>query len=87
MYNCPEDKKIYQEYIDRFIGGPLTDDYSLDKYLKLVKSFEYLKEPYENKYIAARRLHGGGYVVADGLHRAAIMCYRKVKDFSAVVLN
>ena len=81
-----EDKKIYQEYIDNFLGGPLTDDYSLEKYLKLANSFEYLKKPYENKYIATRRLQNGSYVIADGLHRATIMCYHKVKNFPAAVL-
>lgn len=75
-YRClAEDMKIYQEYIDRFIGGPLTVDYNIEKYLKLAKDFEYLCPNYTTDYISAIK-SDGRYIIVDGLHRAAIISYK-----------
>ena len=63
--------KIYEEYIKKFIGGPLQDDYNIQKFKKMTKEFKYLQAPYENSLILVEK-KGEYYQVLDGLHRACI---------------
>lgn len=65
------DIAIYRDYIARFIGGPLQEDYNPDRYLKLSSNFKYLSSPFETSYVLAERIDGK-YVIVDGMHRASI---------------
>lgn len=65
------DIMIYKEYVSRFIGGPLQEDYNLDRYLKLSSNFEYLSSPFETYYVLVETV-AGQYVIVDGMHRASI---------------
>ena len=64
-----QDMSIYEAYIKKFSGGPLQDDYNLDKYAKLSDDFDYLKPPYENSYVIVQELEKGKFLVLDGVHR------------------
>jgi hypothetical protein len=60
---------IYKLYVDKFIGGPLQEDYNLDRYKKISSGFEYLKSPYETSFILVEKMNDK-YLILDGLHRA-----------------
>lgn len=64
-----QDMNVYEAYLKRFCGGPLQDDYNLEKYAKLSDNFEYLKPPYENSYIIVQEIENGKFLVLDGVHR------------------
>lgn len=74
-----DDFTIYEEYINKFLGGPLNSDYSVDSYKKLITNFNYLKLPYENNYIIVKQLKNK-YVIQDGLHRASILLSQKKQE-------
>lgn len=65
------DITIYRDYISRFIGGGLQENYNLDKYLKLSSNFEYLSAPFETSYVLAEIVEGK-FLIVDGMHRATI---------------
>jgi hypothetical protein len=73
------DISIYANYIQIFMGGPLKDYYSSDKYLTMSKSFTYLSAPNENSYIIIKRIQGKS-VIQDGLHRAALLYFSGKKN-------
>jgi hypothetical protein len=77
----------YQDYLDRLIIKGLNNDYSLERYMKLAKNFEYLKSPYNMQYIATHRLNDGRLLIEDGLHRAAIMCYQGISNLPVAILK
>ena len=60
---------IYKIYVDKYIGGPLQEDYNLDRYKKIYEEFKYLKKPYETSFILVEKINDK-YIVLDGLHRA-----------------
>ena len=72
--------EIYQNYIDKFLGGPLQDDYNIKRFLKLKDNFEYLKSPYNNSFIIVSKDNNGDYIVLDGLHRACLCYYKQYKE-------
>lgn len=81
-----KDHSIYQEYIDRFIGGPLKQDYSLERFLKLAYEFEYLQNQKSSKYIIVKPISENQYLILDGLHRASIMLLKKARQFPVAIL-
>jgi len=72
-----EDIDIYKNYIDKFLGGPLTEDYYPEKFITLSKKFRYLEEGYSDSYVLVRK-HEGKFLILDGLHRASILASRSV---------
>lgn len=64
-----KDMKIYENYIDKYLGGPLQENYNLDRYRKLSDNFEYLKAPYETSFVLVEKIDGK-FIILDGLHRA-----------------
>ncbi len=70
-----EDMSIYEKYISHYIGGPLKDNYNLERYKKVYEGFEYLKEPYENSFVIVEQSEGR-YIILDGLHRACAHLYQ-----------
>jgi len=64
-----KDIKIYQEYIHKFLGGPLKEFYDSEKFLSLSKNFKYLQPPYENNYIVVKK-ENDKYILLDGIHRS-----------------
>jgi len=50
-----EKMDVYKNYLEKFIGGPLTGDYSGEGFACLAENFRYLEEPYENRYYRRKR--------------------------------
>lgn len=72
--------KIYEEYINRFIGGPLTEDYSMKRFLDLAEKLDYLGLTYEDKYIITTPASPSAHLIIDGLHRASVLAFKKVEN-------
>jgi hypothetical protein len=70
-----EDMNIYENYIYKYLGGPLHENYNLERYKILYENFEYLKEPYQNSFVIAEKLEDK-YIILDGLHRASSHIYQ-----------
>lgn len=66
--------QIYENYIRKFIGGPLTAYHSTENFKKLNNNFSYLSEPFSNHYIITKDINNK-YVIIDGLHRASIYAH------------
>jgi hypothetical protein len=81
-----ENINIYKKYIEEFIGGPLTEDYSAEKFLNLVENFKYLTKPFTNSYIVTSKNRDSNYLIHDGLHRAAILKYQQNKFLTTAVI-
>jgi len=70
-----EGMHIYEKYVDKYLGGPLQEDYNMDRFHRIYKNFEYLKDPYQNSFVIAEKV-GSIYVVLDGVHRACIHAFQ-----------
>ena len=77
--------KPYEEYLLKFGGIRLKDDYSFNKFSKLYKNFKYLREPYSTNYILLKGIQDGLYQVIDGVHRVIILKYRGINSFIGAV--
>lgn len=77
--------KLYKNYINKFLGGPLRCDYNIDKFLKLSKSMHYLKHPYNTSYIITEEIEPNKYLIIDGLHRASILLFNKINSFPVAI--
>lgn len=64
-----QNMKIYENYIDKYLGGPLQENYNLDRYSRLSDNFEYLKAPYETSFVIVEKINEK-FIILDGLHRA-----------------
>ena len=53
-----KDIQIYEQYINKYLGGPLTEDYYPQRFIDLSRSFEYLSGDYSNSYIIVKREKG-----------------------------
>lgn len=76
-----ENMILYENYIKKFLGGPLQENYNLERYKKLIEGFEYLKSPYENSFVVTKKVNDK-YIILDGLHRASCHIYignKKIK--------
>jgi len=74
-----EDISIYENYIDKFIGGPLTEDYYPEKIIHLSMNLKYLRNSHNDAYIIVKKIHGS-YLILDGLHRTAVLVSHGVKE-------
>ena len=70
-----ENMILYENYIKKFLGGPLQENYNLERYKKLIEGFEYLKSPYENSFVVTKNINDK-YIILDGLHRASCHIYK-----------
>lgn len=70
-----QDISYYKSYIDKFIGGPLTEDYYPEKLTKLAKELNYSNCCNDSNYILVKKLKNN-FLILDGLHRASILAYR-----------
>ncbi len=75
-----KDIKIYENYINKFIGGCLKDDSSTAKYQLLSKNFNYLKKPHHLSFIIVKKIYDAKYLVLDGLHRASNLLLQNKKN-------
>lgn len=76
-----ENISIYKEYLDTFIGGALTEYYSPEKLIKLSTKLKYLENDATNNYILVKKIDGK-FLILDGLHRAAILASRGLKEIT-----
>lgn len=64
-----QNMQIYENYIKKYLGGPLQEEYNLDRYSKLSENFQYLSAPYETSFVVVERIEDK-FIILDGLHRA-----------------
>jgi len=81
------DTRSYGEYLSKFLGGPLTCDYSAEKFKALSKNFAYLEPPYATSYILVKEFRPNQYLILDGVHRAAILKLRGMDNFAVAVIE
>lgn len=79
--------KSYIEYIKNFLGGPLTEDYSLDRFLAFSKNFQYLDNEHSTEYILVKKNEHNSYLILDGLHRAVILEYQGKKEVIVAIIE
>jgi len=70
-----ENISVYEDYIDKHLGGALQENYCTERYRTLSQGFEYLKEPYQNSFVDVERV-GDKYIIIDGVHRACSHIYQ-----------
>lgn len=72
-----KDIKIYEDYINKYIGGPLKEDYSATKFLAYSRDFVYLSPPYDRSYVIVEKVDGK-LIILDGLHRASLQLNKDI---------
>jgi hypothetical protein len=82
-----EKTDIYYRYLETFLGGPLTDNYSLDNFINLSKNFCYLEGNYSRDYILVKRIDSIRYLILDGIHRASNLLYRGQKKVIVAIIE
>lgn len=88
QYRCLNgDIDAYKSYISTFLGGPLTADYSVERFLNLEDNFVYLEKPYDNNYVLVKEFRPKEYLIQDGLHRASILKHRGFKTIPVAVIK
>lgn len=78
---------LYREYLQEFLGGPLDQDYSVEKFLNLSKNLLYPDRLNPLKYILVRKSDPMKYIILDGLHRASILKFRGQKKVSVAMIE
>ena len=88
-FACLEgNRRIYDDYYERFRGSVLTDDHCAENLLRLAEQFEYLASPHETAYILSSYIpESDRYLVMDGLHRASILASRGATDAVVAVAS
>jgi len=81
------DTTSYKEYLSKFMGGPLTCDYSVEKFKRLSKNFAYLEGPYATSYILVRDFRPNEYIILDGVHRVSVLKFRGVDSFPVAIIK
>ena len=81
-----EDMNLYKGYIDKYIGGPLQDNYDVNRYKKIFQNFEYLKKPYQNSFVIVEK-KDSKYIVLDGLHRSCCHIYQGNKEIKVCQIS
>lgn len=77
----------YEEYLAKFGGYLLTDDYSVEKFKKMAKNFSYLEKPYETSYILVKEFQLNKYLVLDGVHKVCILKFLRKKDAVVAIVK
>ena len=75
----------YEDYLKRYQGVFLQDDYTITKFKKMADSFKYLSCGHENDYILVRQ-DDNKYIVCDGLHRLSILKSQKIEKLLVAVI-
>lgn len=86
QYRSIDNINLYQEYIQTYLGLGLNSYYDVNKYLRLINDFQYLKKPYNHKYVLVKYIENNNYLIVDGLHRAAIHAYQGNKNILVCIL-
>lgn len=64
-----KDMKIYEDYVAKFLGGPLQEDYNIKRFTEVAEDFEYLRDPYQTSFVILESINDK-LIILDGLHRA-----------------
>ena len=81
-----EDMAIYESYIAKYLGGPLQENYNLDRYKKVYEDFEYLKEPYQNSFVIVKKTEDKS-IILDGVHRACAHIHQGNKEIKVCQIS
>lgn len=88
QYRCLDgDVDAYRSYLSLFLGGPLTADYSVERFMDLADKFVYLEKPYDNNYILVKEFRSKEYLIQDGLHRASILKHSGFEEIPVAVMK
>ena len=74
-----QDIDIYRQYVNKYLGGALQVDYSIDRYRDMYKDFSYLRAPYQNSFVIVQK-KDDRYIILDGLHRVCSHVYQGNKE-------
>lgn len=77
----------YKEYLDRFMGGPLTCDYSVENLMELSQNLAYLEPPYATSYILVKKFQPNKYLILDGVHCASILKFKEINNFPIAIIK
>ena len=81
QYKALFDLSLYSEYIGKFIGTIIKQDYNVDKYFALKDRFSYLSDDYSSSYVVVKKSPKKDcYIINDGLHRASIHLFQGNRD-------
>jgi hypothetical protein len=87
QYSAFESPQLYKDYIKKFKGTILKQDYDFNKYLSLKENFEYLSSDYSTDFVLVKKIKNKEkYLVIDGLHRATIHRYQGNQHLIACVI-
>ena len=75
----------YKEYMKKTIKCASCNYKSLDMLRKLADKFDYLAEPFSYNYITVCPVDKERFLITDGLHRAAILCHKGMKQITVAV--
>jgi len=76
-------ENVYSNYIEKYFGTALKDDYSTEKFQNLKLNFD----PYSSgNFIVVKKYKSHMYVL-DGLHRASILLHRQIKKQYCICLS
>ena len=81
-----EDMAIYESYIAKYLGGPLQENYNLERYKKVYEDFEYLKEPYQNSFVIVKKTEDKS-IILDGVHRACAHIHQGNKEIKVCQIS
>ncbi len=76
----------YEKYLSRFMGGPLTCDYSVESLMTLSRNLAYLEGPYATSYILVKEFEPNRYIIQDGVHRASVLKFRGIESLAVAVM-
>ncbi len=80
-------KEKYIKYIKKYGGIYLTDNHSLDNFLKLKKNFKYPYYKNNLNYILVKSINKNKFLIQDGVHRASILKYKKINNILVAIIN
>lgn len=80
------DKNIYEDYLMKFIGGPIKDYNSVKKFESMKNDFVYLSGDYYNSYVIVKK-YKSKYLVLDGIHRSALHLNQGNKKITVCLIN
>jgi hypothetical protein len=79
--------EAYESYLSKFLGGPLTSEYSTQKFLNLSREIVYLEKPYDTSYILVKEFQPSSYLILDGVHRASILKFRDIDEIPIALVK
>lgn len=78
---------LYQEYVKKFCGRGLNQEYNPQKYFNLQNNFVYLAGEFQSNFIIVKKIQNDKFMIVDGLHRAALHLFQGNKSIKSCVIQ